>query len=325
MIEVTNLTKFYGEYRALSDVSFDVKKGEILGFLGPNAAGKTTTMRIITCFMPATAGSVKVAGFDVFDDAIEVRKRIGYLPESVPLYRGMTVDEYLSFVAEAKRVPRIRRSPRRETVVEQCGLGEVRGKLISTLSKGFRQRVGLAQALINEPEVIILDEPTIGLDPRQIVEIRKLIRSLGGEHTVILSSHILPEVAMTCGRVVIINRGKVVAEDTPENLSVRHGGSGRITMTVDGDPQRVTRVLREVDGVRTVSPAQQTGSISVYTLLAHDDCDVRREAAAAVVNAGFGLLELKSMALSLEEVFVQLVTEEEAAINANARTDGEVR
>lgn len=310
MISVQNLTKYYGTYRALSDVSFEVNRGEILGFLGPNAAGKTTTMRILTCFMPATSGTATIAGYDIFTDSIEVKKRIGYLPETVPLYMNMTVSEYLQFVAEIKKIPRTQRENRRRTVIDECGLGSVRHKLIGTLSKGYKQRVGLAQALINKPDVIILDEPTIGLDPKQIVEIRSLIKSLGGEHTVILSSHILPEVSMICERVIIINQGRVVAIDTPENLSAQLGKGGQISIIVDGSLEVIKSAIGKIRGITAIRHTESQNSAHTFVIESQKDMDIRRHVAAAVVNAGFGLMEMKSIALSLEEVFVKLVTSE---------------
>jgi ABC-2 type transport system ATP-binding protein len=235
LIEVKDLTRYYGEKRAIHNVSFDVKKGEILGLLGPNAAGKTTTMKILTCFMPPTSGEAKVAGFDIWDQPMEIKKLIGYLPENPPLYGDLNVLEYLNFVAKIKGIPADKRDSAISTAVEKAALGDVQKQVIGSLSKGFKQRVGLGQALLNDPQILILDEPTVGLDPRQIIEIRELIKNLGGEHTVILSTHILPEVEMTCGRVVIINEGELVAEDSPENLTSRLKGSVRTVVEGVGD------------------------------------------------------------------------------------------
>lgn len=311
MIEVERLTKFYGPSRAIDDVSFSVKQGEILGFLGPNGAGKTTTMRILTCFMPATRGGARVAGHDVFKDPFEVRKKIGYLPENVPLYPDMTVRGFLHFFAEIKGVNRGKRENRISEVMSQCGVDEVGGKLISRLSKGYRQRVGLAQALLNNPPVLILDEPTTGLDPRQIIEIRDLIRKLAGEKTVILCTHILPEVEMLCGRVLIINEGKVVAEDTPGNLTAQLQGSRRLHLQVEGPDPEIFPALQELHGVLRVGrdPSPVPGVVS-FNIETENNQEVRKALARTIVQRGWGLLELRSLDLSLEDVFVKLVTAE---------------
>ncbi len=312
MIAVENLTKYYGTLPAIQGVSFRVEKGEILGFLGPNGAGKTTTMRILTGFMPATSGTATVAGYDVFKDSLEVRKRIGYLPENVPIYNDMEVSAYLNFVTEVKGVPKKLRKEKIQQVIKNCGLESVSNRMIKNLSKGYRQRVGLAQALVNDPEVLILDEPTMGLDPKQITEIRHLIKELATEKTIILSSHILPEVSMICQRVVIINQGKVVAEDTTENLTSRSQTSRRILLQVDGPSEVVLKILREVNGVNRVQRKDQvTGNIFNYEVEASKDRDVRRDLAHAIVQSGNGLLELRPVEVSLEDVFVKLVTEEE--------------
>jgi ABC-2 type transport system ATP-binding protein len=312
MIVVENLTKYYGTLPAIQGVSFRVEKGEILGFLGPNGAGKTTTMRILTGFMPATSGTATVAGYDVFKDSLEVRKRIGYLPENVPIYNDMEVSAYLNFVTEVKGVPKKLRKEKIQQVIKSCGLESVSNRLIKNLSKGFRQRVGLAQALVNDPEVLILDEPTMGLDPKQITEIRHLIKELATEKTIILSSHILPEVSMICQRVVIINQGKVVAEDTTENLTSRSQTSRRILLQVDGPPEVVLKTLKEVNGVTRVQRKDQvTGNIFNYEVEASKDRDVRRDLAQVIVQSGNGLLELRPVEVSLEDVFVKLVTKEE--------------
>jgi ABC-2 type transport system ATP-binding protein len=312
MIVVENLTKYYGTLPAIQGVSFRVEKGEILGFLGPNGAGKTTTMRILTGFMPATSGTATVAGYDVFKDSLEVRKRIGYLPENVPIYNDMEVWAYLNFVTEVKGVPKKLRKEKIQQVIKSCGLESVSNRLIKNLSKGYRQRVGLAQALVNDPEVLILDEPTMGLDPKQITDIRHLIKELATEKTIILSSHILPEVSMICQRVVIINQGKVVAEDTTENLTSRSQTSRRILLQVDGPSEVVLKILKEVNGVNRVQRKDQvTGNIFNYEVEASKDRDVRRDLAHAIVQSGNGLLELRPVEISLEDVFVKLVTEEE--------------
>ena len=298
---------------AHQEVSFSVAKGEIIGFLGPNGAGKTTTMRILTGFIPATSGKVSVAGFDVFAQSLEVRRRIGYLPEDVPLYRDMTVEAFLHFAAEVKGVARSAKTPQIETVVERCGIRTVRQRLIGNLSKGFRQRVGLAQALINDPEVLILDEPTTGLDPAQIIEIRKLIQTLAAEKTIILSTHILPEVSMICQRVIIIDKGKIIAVDTPDQLTDRMQKSTKVIMEVDGPVERVAPALANVPGVLGVEVlAAGPNQCGRYQIDSAKNCDVRRELAAMVSLYGWGLLELRAQEMSLEDVFVQLVTTEEA-------------
>lgn len=310
MIQVEKLTKSYGSYQALKEITFSVKKGEILGFLGPNGAGKTTTMRILTCFFPATSGKATVAGFDVFEEPHEVRKRIGYLPESVPLYRDMVVTDYLSFVAGIKGVAGREVKKRVDVVMDECGLTHMSHKLISELSKGYRQRVGLAQALVNEPEVLILDEPTAGLDPKQIIDIRKLIKGLAGKRTIILSTHILPEVSMTCQRVIIINEGKVIAVDTPQNLTSNIQGAGRITVKVDGPWQEVVKGLSAINGISRVDRKEGGNSISEFVIDTAKGLDVRKEIAPLIVKNGWGLLELKPVEMSLEDIFVKLVTKE---------------
>ena len=310
MIEVENLTKFYGDFPAIQDVTFKVKKGEILGFLGPNAAGKTTTMRILTGFMPATSGTVRVAGFDVIEQSLEVRKRIGYLPETVPLYTDMTVRSYLDFQGTIRGMDKKKKQARIETVLGICRLHEYSDTLIGKLSKGFRQRVGVAQAILHDPEVLVLDEPTIGIDPRQVVETRQLIKDLGRDHTVILSSHILPEVSMVCERVVIINEGRVVAIDRPENLSVRLGGSQRIKADIRGPYREVMNKIRQMKGVREVT-REGAPDRSVYTIDCRPGTDVREELAKVVVTSGWGLIELESLGMTLEEIFLRLTTKED--------------
>lgn len=311
MIEVENLTKVYNGRRAVDNISFKVEKGEILGFLGPNGAGKTTTMRILTCYMPSTAGTARVAGFDVFEESLEVRKRIGYLPESPPLYPEMTVESYLSFVAKIKGTPPGQRKAQIDDAMGKCGIGDVRNRIIGKLSKGYKQRVGLAQSLLNNPEVLILDEPTIGLDPKQISEVRSLIRSLAGSHTVILSTHILPEVSMTCSRVVIINNGKVVAMDTPEGLTHQAAGAERIALLIDGPVESVREKLESIDGVVGVKvTGGADGKPAGFNVECKLNTDLRRTIAATVVSQGWGLLELRGISLSLEDVFINLVTNE---------------
>jgi len=311
MIEVENLTKYYGLVPAIQDVSFKVEKGEILGFLGPNAAGKTTTMRILTCFMPPTQGKARVAGYDCLEQSLEVRRRIGYLPENIPLYNEMPVSDYLHFVAEVKGIPRGDRPVQIGRVMDDCGLKEVAKKANGKLSKGYRQRVGLAQALLADPEVLILDEPTVGLDPKQIIEIRNLIKNLGGERTVILSTHTLPEVSMTCQRVVIINEGQVVAVDTPENLTAQLQSSAQVLLRVEGPSEEVAAELSRVEGVSAVERQTRNGGLAhTYLISSLPGTDVRKELAAAVLRRKWGLLELRGLVLTLEDIFVRLVTEE---------------
>ncbi len=312
MIEVQGLTKVYGNKAAVDNLTFSVEQGEVVGFLGPNGAGKTTTMRVLSCFMPPTSGSAKVAGYDIHADSIEVRRRIGYLPEHVPLYTDLTVTQYLSFVAEAKAVPRMQRRQKVGELIERCLLHDVRGRIINTLSKGYRQRVGLAQALLGDPPVLILDEPTIGLDPKQIIEIRNLIRQMQGERTVLLSTHILPEVSVVCQRVIIINEGRIVAVDTPENLTRRLQRSTQVLLQVEGPPDQVTGRLREMAGILRVEMKDGGGVLGRYVVETEKDCDLRRELAHVVCSSGWGLLELRPVDMSLEDVFIRLVTEEQA-------------
>jgi ABC-2 type transport system ATP-binding protein len=311
VIEVEHLTKVFNGRKAVDDISFKVEKGEILGFLGPNGAGKTTTMRILTCFMPATEGTARVAGFDVFDEGLEVRRRIGYLPENPPVYPEMTVESYLHFVAKIKGAPGAQRKQQVDEAMGKCSIGDVRDRIIGKLSKGYKQRVGVAQALLNNPEVLILDEPTIGLDPKQISEIRSLIKSLAGNHTVILSTHILPEVSMTCNRVVIINKGKVVAMDTPQGLTHQAGGAERVAIVVDGPRPEVTEKLQTIEGVLRVQVEGSDDSQPTnYTVECKVETDLRRDLASAIVGQGWGLLELRGISMSLEDVFINLVTKE---------------
>lgn len=309
MIRVENLTRYYGNFPAIEDVTFDVEKGEILGFLGPNGAGKSTTMRILTCYLPATSGKATVAGFDVFEQSMEVRKRIGYLPEHPPLYPDLTVETYLDFVAKIKGVPAKERQRAIDEVISDVGLEEVRKRTIRKLSKGFKQRVGLAQALVHNPEVLILDEPTVGLDPKQIIEVRELIKNLAGKHTVVLSTHILPEVSMTCDRVLIIDKGRVVAEDTPQNLAAKVKSAERIVMEVEGPQDQIKEKLAAINGVKHVSVERANGT-SRYVIDTDLKQDIRKELASTVVTNGWGLLEMRPMDVSLEEVFLRLTTKE---------------
>jgi ABC-2 type transport system ATP-binding protein len=312
MIEVESLTKRYGRTTAVDGVSFRVERGEILGFLGPNGAGKTTTMRILTCYLPPTEGTARVAGYDVFSQPMEVKRRVGYLPETPPLYPDMSVREYLDFCSRIKGVPSKERKARVSAAIEKCRVGDVRDKLIAKLSKGYRQRVGLAQAILHNPDVLILDEPTAGLDPKQIIETRELIRSLAGDHTVILSTHILPEVSMTCGRVVIINKGRVVAEDTPDNLTRRLKGAGTIRVEARGEAASVLEAVRAVPGVLAAHPRGGHDGAVIVDVEAEAGRDVRAELAWAVVTKGHALLGLQQMGMSLEEIFLHLTTTDAA-------------
>ena len=316
MIEVQHLTKRYGRVTAVDDVSFRVERGEILGFLGPNGAGKTTTMRILTGYMPATEGKAIVAGFDVFDQPIEAKRRTGYLPETPPLYPDMTVVEYLGFVAKIKGVPAGERTARLKQVMERTRIADMANRQCAKLSKGYRQRVGLAQAILHNPDVLILDEPTAGLDPKQIIETRELIKELAGDHTIILSTHILPEVSQTCQRVVIINKGRVVAVDTPDNLTARLRGSETLYVQVDAGDTDAASVLTHVPGVTRVVESERLNGLVGYEVDSETGRDVRRDLARAVVTSGFGLLELRPMRISLEDVFLSLTTDElSTAIN----------
>jgi len=310
MIQVTGLTHYYGPRPAIDDVNFTVGKGEILGFLGPNGAGKTTTMRIITGFMPPTRGKVTLGGYDVVEQSREVRKRIGYLPETVPLYTDMTVSSYLKYMGTLRGMPPKDIKRRIGDVVDLCRLGEYHKTIIGKLSKGFRQRVGVAQAIIHEPEVLVLDEPTIGIDPIQVVETRRLIQDLGKSQTVVLSSHILPEVSMICQRVMIINEGKIVAEDTPSNLAQRLQGVNRMEVEVGGPSNDVISALRKVNGVTDVSHRSTQGK-DLYMIQARGGQDLRDEISKAVVSSGWSLLSMQSVGMSLEDIFLKLTTNEE--------------
>jgi ABC-2 type transport system ATP-binding protein len=313
MIEVKNLTKFYGPHAALKDVSFSVKKGEILGFLGPNGAGKTTTMSILTCLFPPTSGSASVGGFDVLDDPIKVKRQIGYLPENIYLYTDMTVIGYLKFVAEIKGIAKKERQAAVDKVIELTETGGVAGRGIKKLSRGYLQRVGIAQALLGDPPLLIFDEPTIGLDPMQIISIRNLIKSLGGQRTILLCSHILPEVSQICGRVIIINEGELIAVDTPANLGRRMKGRGRIIVTVQGPADEVTKTLSGVPGVTGVKQEEASLFGTSYLVQSKDDQEVRPDLAKAVVQSNFKLIELKAKDVTLEDIFIKLVTEETEA------------
>jgi len=312
MIEISNLTKEYGKIKALDNVSFTVEKGEILGFLGPNGAGKSTTMNILTGFISSTSGTVKVAGYDVLENPNEVKKHIGYLPELPPLYLDMTVNEYLDFCANLKSVPAKEWKNQKKDIMELVKITHVNHRLIKNLSKGYKQRVGLAQALVGTPEVLILDEPTVGLDPKQIIEIRKLIKALGKNHTIILSSHILPEVSAVCDRVVIINKGKIAAIDTPDNLSKKLADFSRFTVTVAGPENKVKDILSHLYGVKYLETSGKLKDDEYsYIVEADKEVDVRRQMFNQLAQHGYPILELKSMSLSLEDIFLQLTTTEE--------------
>ncbi len=331
MIESVNLSKRYGPTKSVSDISFQVEKGEILGLLGPNGAGKTTTMRLLTGFLDPTEGRALIGGVDITEDPIEAKRHIGYLPESPPLYLEMRVQRYLEFVGRIKGVPRKQLRDRVEEVMEKCALDAVRSKLNGKLSKGYRQRVGLAQALLNSPDILILDEPTAGLDPKQIHETRQLIRSLAGRHTVILSTHILPEVEQTCQRVIIINEGKLVAADTPQNLTVRLKGFQTVRLTVEGPAEEVAARARNLAGVHEVEQKGQFDGAVILEVRSEKGRDLRQELAKTIVEAGWGLLELNLAGMSLEDVFLKLtaaeepVPEEPTAAESGAEATSEVK
>ncbi|QOY84961.1 ABC transporter ATP-binding protein [Paludibaculum fermentans] len=311
MIKVEGLTKRYGRNVAVQGISFEVEKGQIVGFLGPNGAGKTTTMRILTCFMPPTQGTAHVAGFDVLEEPMQVKKRIGYLPENPPVYPEMEVEEYLAFVGRLKGIPSAELAKRVDEVAERCAVADVRKKLIAKLSKGYRQRVGLAQAIIHNPDVLILDEPTAGLDPKQIHETRDLIRSLAGEHTIILSTHILPEVEQTCDHVVIITKGRIVATDSVQNLTSRLRGQEAVAVQVSGGEEPVIRQrLEQVAGVSRVVARDTHNGVYSFEVESLPGKNVRAEVARAVVESGWNLSELRAVALSLEDVFLELTATE---------------
>ena len=313
MIEVENLTKYYGNFPAISDVSFTVEKDEILGFLGPNGAGKSTTMKILTGYMPPTEGVVRIAGYDVVSHSLDARKHMGYLPETVPLYTDMTVRGYLGFMGSIRGMSRDRIRRRIGDVVDICRLGDYTDTLIGKLSKGFRQRVGIAQAILHEPDILILDEPTIGIDPIQVVETRQLIKDLGREHTVVISTHILPEVSVICQRVVIIHEGEVVAVDRPENLAERLQASTQVVVDVRGPKEKVAAALQGIDGVQSVAVTPIEGSTASYTVTSKRDEDIREEVARQVIQQGWGLLRQESVSMTLEQIFLRLTTEESSS------------
>lgn len=311
MITVENLTKRYANTKtAIDGMSFTVEKGEILGFLGPNGAGKTTTMRIITGYMPASEGTVRVDGFDVFEKPLEVRRRIGYLPENPPLYTEMTVAGYLRFVAKIKGVQTSNLKSEVTRVMDKVNIGDVCDRVIAKLSKGYKQRVGIAQALLNDPPVLILDEPTIGLDPKQIQEVRELIKELSGKHTMVLSTHILPEVEQTCNRVIIIDKGKIVAVDTPQNLRNQVQGADRISLEVEGPAAEVAAKISAISGVANIKTVVEVDGRTRFQVESNTQGDIRRALAEAVVQSGWGLLELHASKMSLEDIFIKLTTAE---------------
>lgn len=315
MIQVENLTKRYGQHTAVDCLNFTVNKGEILGFLGPNGAGKSTTMNILTGYTSATEGKAMINGLDILEQPEEVKRMIGYLPEFPPLYSEMTVNEYLDFVCNIKRVSRADKKKSIEKIMDLVKVGEVRGRLIKNLSKGYKQRVGLAQAMVGNPDVLILDEPTIGLDPKQIIEIRNLITVLGKDHTIILSSHILPEVSAVCERVIIINKGKIVASDTPENLSKGLGDSSRLALRVAAQEKQVIKVISELQGVKYVEAQGSRERDTVDIIVeAEGNIDIRRSLFNALSKASYPILMMKSMDLTLEDIFLQVTTQEKEVL-----------
>jgi ABC-2 type transport system ATP-binding protein len=310
MIEVEGLTKFYGEHLAVDGISFQVKKGEVVGFLGPNGSGKTTTMRILTGYLPPSTGTASIAGFDTMTASLDARRHIGYLPETVPLYTDMTVEDYLRFLGTIRGMRKDQLKRRIDTAIERVKLGDYRKSFISKLSKGYRQRTGLAQAILHEPEVLILDEPTVGIDPIQVVETRQLIKELGKEQTLLLSTHILPEVSATCDRVIIINQGSIVAEDTPDNLAVRLRGSEQVQAEIRGPSADVIKAIRDLSGV-TSARHIETATGSRYNIESSAGNDIREKVAEMVVTNSWGLLQLSVVPMSLEEIFLELTSGEE--------------
>ncbi|HJO55257.1 MAG TPA: ATP-binding cassette domain-containing protein [Candidatus Scalindua sp.] len=317
MIKVKNLTKRYVNMNAVDDISFHVKENEIVGLLGPNGAGKTTTMRILTCFMPATAGTATVAGYNVFTDSLNVRQQIGYLPENVPLYLDMRAYEYLMFRAKLKNIPRRERRKKIEYCLEMTGITDVQKQIIGTLSKGYKQRVGLADTLIHDPKILILDEPTIGLDPNQIRQIRGVIKGLGQKHTVLLSTHILPEVEMVCDRIMIINKGKIVAMDTPSNLMKQLKTGSNLVLEIRGDGEKIKNSLSKVDAVQSVTYEKKDDANEFY-IDGTGDKDIREDVFNCIVRDNYTLREMKKQTISLEEIFHQITTKETEGETANA-------
>lgn len=311
MIEIKHLSKNYNSLKAVDNVSFEVKKGEILGLLGPNGAGKTTIMRILTCYLPATSGTAKIAGFDVFENSMDVRKKIGYMPENPPLYNEMTVKSYLNFVAEIKEVQSKKRKERINKVIEMTSIDKISHRLIGNISKGYKQRVGLAQALIHDPEVLILDEPTVGLDPRQIIEIRNLIKNLAGKKTIILSTHILPEASSICQRVVIINEGKIVAIDSHEELSKRLGGGDILLAEIKGPLEEVKEKIRKIQGVKDLIIKSKMNEKNKFEIQCGKNIDIREDLFKVMALNNWPILELRPCGMSLEDIFLKLTTKEE--------------
>ncbi len=312
MIEAKNLTKYYGKTRGIENVNFFVEKGEIVGLLGPNAAGKTTIIRILTCFLTPDNGTAKVNGYDIFENPFEVQKSIGYLPEKNPLYEEFTVSEFLNFVCETKGIRKKEEKVKMVSkAISECGLSGVEKKIIGKLSKGYKQRVGIAQAIVNNPPVLILDEPTIGLDPKQIIETRNLIKNLAGKRTILLSSHILPEVSMLCERVIIINEGKIIAIDNVENLTARLKGEREIYLEIEGEKEKIKKLLKEIPGVNDVKiiPPEKEKT-NKYLIITDKEKDLRKEIASKVVNNNFGLLEMTVKEMTLEDIFLKLITKE---------------
>jgi ABC-2 type transport system ATP-binding protein len=319
MIEVNNVTKYFGNFPAITDISFRVEPGELVGFLGPNGAGKSTTMKVITGFLPPTEGSATVAGYDIVTESLNARRHIGYLPETVPLYTEMTLREYLDYMGRIRGMDRARIRRRIDDVVEICHLEDYYTSIIGKLSKGFRQRVGIAQAIIHEPDVLVLDEPTIGIDPIQVVETRQLIKDLGGEQTVIVSTHILPEVSQICERVIVIHEGQIVAIDEPDNLARRLLGRERVDLQVKGPQQEVLGVLADVPGVQTADRVNiQRGEIPHYRVESESGVEITATLAQKVIEAGWELHRLEGVTMSLEEIFLKLTTEEETVTNGSA-------
>lgn len=309
MIEVKNLVRTFGHIKAIDDISFSVGKGEVLGFLGPNGAGKTTTMRVLTCFFPPTSGSVEIGGFDVFENSMEVRRMLGYLPESVPMYTEMRVREYLEFRAGIKGVPSRNLSSRVDEVIEKCWLKDVSGRIIGTLSKGFRQRVGLAEAMVHNPEILILDEPTVGLDPTQIRETRSLVKELGRDHTIVLSTHILPEVEMICNRVIIIDKGKIVAMDTPETLR-KLMGRNRVVAEVRGDAEKALDLIGSISGVESVESKSLSDGFVSFGVFVAPGFEIRTDIFRSCAENSWELRELRKEEISLEDIFIHITTSE---------------
>jgi ABC-2 type transport system ATP-binding protein len=315
LIEIQDLTKRYGQITAIKDLNFKVKKGEILGFLGPNGAGKSTTMNIITGYIPSSKGTVRVAGYDILEEPKEVKKRIGFLPEHPPVYTDMTVIDYLGFIADLKNVDKKKKNIQLNDIMELVKVTDHRDRLIKNLSKGYKQRVGLAQALVGSPDVLVLDEPTVGLDPKQIIEIRKLIKALGKEHTIILSSHILPEVSAVCERIVIINKGEIAAIDTPENLSKGIGDASRLSVTIAGPKSSVSKLINELYGVKYVEQQLEKEKDTIsYVIESDKEIDIRKSLFFALAKEGYPILELRSLNMSLEDIFIHLTREEKGVV-----------